>query len=89
MLKSTKHSLTNSGKELPSNYQQAVFWIDEQLAKPNQFNINLGGGIIVADLHKCLSVKKERLIHLSGYNQKIVFLQTKLIKDFLNETNRT
>jgi len=75
--------MTSSEKLLPSNYQQALSWINEQLAKPNQFNINLGGGIIVNDLHKCLDVKRERLLNLEGYNQKVVFLQTKIIKDFL------
>ena len=74
-------------KELPSNYQNAYNWIEEQLTKPNQFKINLGGGIIIIDLHKCLEVKRERLLNLDGYNQKIVFLQTKIIKDYLNETN--
>ena len=77
--------MTNSEKALPSNYQQALSWINSQLAKPNQFNINLGGGIIVNDLHKCLDIKRERLINLNGYNQKIVFLQTKIIKDYLQE----
>jgi hypothetical protein len=75
--------MTSSEKRLPSNYQQALYWLDEQLAKPNQFNINLGGGIIINDLHKCLEVKRERLLNLEGYNQKIVFLQTKLIKDYI------
>lgn len=75
--------MTSLEKHLPSNYQQAVSWIDEQLAKPNQFDINLGGGIIVNDLHKCLDIKKERLLNLDGYNQKVVFLQTKIIKDYL------
>lgn len=75
--------MTSSENHLPSNYQQALSWIDEQLAKPNEFDINLGGGIIVNDLHKCLDVKKERLLNLDGYNQKVVFLQTKIIKDYL------
>jgi hypothetical protein len=75
--------MTNSEKALPSNYQQALSWLDEQLAKPNQFDINLGDGIIINDLHKCLGVKRERLINLEGYNRKIVFLQTKLIKDHI------
>jgi hypothetical protein len=75
--------MTNLEKALPSNYQQALSWLDEQLTKPNQFDINLGGGIIINDLHKCLEVKRERLINLEGYNQKIVFLQTKLIKDHI------
>jgi hypothetical protein len=75
--------MTNSEKALPSNYQQALYWLDEQLAKPNQYDINLGDGIIINDLHKCLDVKRERLLNLEGYNQKIVFLQTKLIKDHL------
>jgi hypothetical protein len=75
--------MINSEKALPSNYQQALSWLDEQLAKPNQFNINLGDGIIINDLHKCLEVKRERLLNLEGYNRKIVFLQTKLIKDHI------
>ena len=75
--------MTSSEKHLPSNYQQALSWLNEQLAKPNQFEINLGDGIIINDLHKCLDVKRERLINLEGYNQKIVFLQTKLIKDHI------
>lgn len=70
-------------QELPKNYANALQWIVEQLTKPNQFNINLGGGIIVNDLHKCLQVKRERLLNLDGYNQKVVFLQTKMIKDYL------
>jgi len=78
--------MINSEKALPSNYQQALSWLDEQLAKPNQFNINLGDGIIINDLHKCLDVKRERLINLEGYNRKIVFLQTKIIKDYLLRT---
>lgn len=77
--------MINLEKALPSNYQQALSWLNEQLAKPNQFEINLGGGIIINDLHKCLEVKRERLINLEGYNRKIVFLQTKLIKDQINE----
>jgi hypothetical protein len=88
MLKSTSNNTISSEKLLPSNYQQALSWIDEQLTKPNQFNINLGGGIIIIDLHKCLEVKRERLLNLDGYNQKVVFLQTKIIKDHLKyETN--
>ena len=75
--------MINLEKALPSNYQQALYWLDEQLSKPNQFNINLGDGIIINDLHKCLEVKRERLINLEGYNRKIVFLQTKLIKDHI------
>lgn len=72
---------------LPANYQNAVEWINAQLIKQNLHNLNLGGGIIIDDLHKCLEVKRERLLNMVGYNQKIVFLQTKLIKDYLNETN--
>lgn len=83
MSKSISNNTISSEKHLPSNYQQAVSWIDEQLAKPNQFNINLGGGIVIIDLHKCLEVKKERLLHLEGYNQKLNFLQTKIIKDHI------
>jgi hypothetical protein len=75
--------MTSSEKRLPSNYQQALSWLDEQLSNPNQFEINLGGGIIINDLHKCLEVKRERLLNLEGYNQKIVFLQTKIIKDYI------
>jgi hypothetical protein len=77
--------MISSEKLLPSNYQQALSWINEQLAKPNQFNINLGGGIIINDLHKCLEVKRERLLNLEGYNQKVIFLQTKIIKDYLQK----
>jgi len=75
--------MTSLENHLPSNYQQALSWIDEQLAKPNQFNINLGEGVIVNDLHKCLDVKRERLLNLEAYNQKVVFLQTKIIKDYI------
>ena len=75
--------MTSSEKHLPSNYQQALSWLNEQLAKPNQFEINLGDGIIINDLHKCLDVKRERLLNLDGYNRKIVFLQTKIIKDYI------
>ena len=83
MSKSTSNNTISSEKLLRSNYQQALSWIDEQLTKPNQFNINLGGGIIILDLHKCLEVKRERLLNLDGYNRKIVFLQTKIIKDYI------
>ncbi len=79
--------MTNLERALQSNYQQALSLINSQLAKPNQFDVNLGGGIIINDLHKCLDIKRERLLNLDGYNQKIVFLQTKIIKDHLNETN--
>ena len=75
--------MTSSEKVLPSNYQAALSWLNEQLTKPNEFEINLGGGIIINDLHKCLEVKRERLLNLDGYNQKIIFLQTKLIKDHI------
>ena len=75
--------MTNLENRLPSNYQAALSWLNEQLAKPNQFDINIGGGIIINDLHKCLEIKRERLINLGGYNQKIVFLQSKMIKDYL------
>lgn len=87
MSKLISNNTTSLENHLPSNYQAALSWLNEQLTKPNQFNINLGGGIIINDLHKCLEVKRERLLHLEGYNQKIVFLQTKLIKDHINETN--
>jgi hypothetical protein len=79
--------MINSEKALPFNYQQALYWLNKELTKPNQFEINLGGGIIINDLHKCLITKRERLLNLDGYNQKIVFLQTKIIKDHINETN--
>lgn len=77
--------MISSEKVLPSNYQAALSWLNEQLTKPNQFNINLGVGIIINDLHKCLEVNKERLLNLDGYNQKVVFLQTKMIKDYLQK----
>ena len=85
MSKSISNNTTSSENHLPSNYQQALSWLDEQLAKPNQFEINLGGGTIINDLHKCLEVKRERLLNLEGYNQKVVFLQTKLIKDYITK----
>jgi hypothetical protein len=85
MSKSISNNTISSEKVLPSNYQQALSWLDEQLTKPNQFEINLGGGIIINDLHKCLDVKRERLLNLEGYNQKVVFLQTKLIKDYITK----
>lgn len=69
--------------ELPANYQAAIKWIDEQLAKPNVFDIDLANGVIVTDLHKSLTTKRQRILGMSNYNQKIVFLQTKLIKDKL------
>ncbi len=70
---------------LPSNYQNAIDWINQKLSEKNMHNIDMGNGEIILDLHKCLTIKKERMLNLSGYNQKIVFLQTKLIKDYLNE----
>jgi hypothetical protein len=85
MSKSISNNTISSEKHLPSNYLQALSWLDEQLVKPNQFEINLGGGIIINDLHKCLEVKRERLLNLQGYNQKVVFLQTKLIKDYITK----
>ena len=85
MSKSISNNTISLEKRLPSNYQQALSWLDEQLAKPNQFEINLGGGTIINDLHKCLEVKRERLLNLDGYNQKVVFLQTKLIKDYITK----
>jgi len=75
--------MTSSENHLPSNYQQAVSWIDEQLTKPNLYNLHISQGVIVNDLHKCLTTKRERLINLEGYNQKINFLQVKIIKDYL------
>jgi len=68
---------------LPANCQAAINWIDEQLTKPNVYDFNLGNGVVVNDLHKCLTTKRERILEMSNYNQKIVFLQTKLIKDKL------
>ena len=69
--------------ELPANYQAAIKWIDEQLAKPNVFDIDLGNGVIVTDLHKSLTTKRERILEMRNYNQKIVFLQTRVIKNKL------
>ena len=85
MSKSISNNTISLEKHLPSNYQQALSWLDDQLVKPNQFEINLGGGTIINDLHKCLEVKRERLLNLEGYNQKVVFLQTKLIKDYITK----
>lgn len=70
--------------ELRQNQLDAIKWVDKQLAKENLYDIKIGRGIIINDLHKCLITKKERLIHCNLNIKKIVFLQIKYIKDNLN-----
>jgi hypothetical protein len=71
--------------ELQSNYQKAVDWIDAQKVEPCT-EIDLGNGVFINDLAKCLQTNKERLLTCEGYLQKLSFLKVKMIKDKLNQT---
>jgi hypothetical protein len=70
--------------KIPSNYQNAIDWIDAQSIEPNT-ELNLGNGIIVNNLLLCLQTNRERLIHCTGWLQMLSFLKVKMIKDKLNQ----
>ena len=70
--------------ELQSNYKKAVEWIDAQKIEPDT-ELDLGNGIFINDLAKCLQTNKERLLTCDGYLQKISYLKVKMIKDKLNQ----
>ena len=71
--------------ELQSNYQNAIDWIDAQKIEPGT-ELDLGYGVFINDLAKCLQTNKERLLTCEGYLQKLSFLKVKMIKDKLNQT---
>jgi hypothetical protein len=71
--------------KIPSNYQNAIDWIDAQSIEPKT-ELNLGNGIIVNDLLLCLRTNRERLIHCEGRLQLLSFLKVKMIKDKLNQS---
>lgn len=71
--------------KIPSNYQKAIDWIEEQNVKPGT-ELDLGNGVFINDLAKCLQTNKERLLTCEGYLQKLSFLKVKMIKDKLNQT---
>lgn len=69
------------------NLEAALKWIDRMLKRDNQFEIQITPGVTINDLHKLLITKRERLQVYTGFNQKVVYLQTKLIKDAI-ESNK-
>lgn len=69
------------------NLQAALKWIDKMLKRDNQFEIQITPGVTINDLHKFLITKRERLQVYTGFNQKVVYLQTKLAKDAI-ESNK-
>ena len=71
--------------ELQSNYKKALDWIDSQKIEPGT-ELDLGYGVFINDLAKCLQTNKERLLTCEGYLQKLSFLKVKMIKDKLNQT---
>jgi hypothetical protein len=71
--------------KIQSNYQKAVDWIDAQKIEPGT-ELDLGYGVFINDLAKCLQTNKERLLTCEGYLQKLSFLKVKMIKDKLNKT---
>jgi hypothetical protein len=71
--------------KIPSNYQNAIDWIDAQSVEPKT-ELDLGNGIIVNDLLLCLRTNRERLIHCEGRLQLLSFLKVKMIKDKLNQS---
>jgi len=71
--------------KIPSNYQKAIDWIDAQKIEPGT-ELDLGYGVFINDLAKCLQTNKERLLTCEGYLQKLSFLKVKMIKDKLNQT---
>lgn len=70
--------------KIPSNYQKALDWIDAMNIAPGT-ELNLGDGVFINDLAKCLQTNKERLLTCDGYLQKISYLKVKMIKDKLNQ----
>jgi len=68
------------------NLEAALKWIEKMLKRDNQFNIEVTPGVTVNDLHKLLIIKRERLQLYTGFNQKVVYLQTKLIKDAIESS---
>lgn len=70
--------------ELQSNYKKALDWIDAQKIEPGA-ELDLGSGVFINDLAKCLQTNKERLLTCEGYLQKLSFLKVKMIKDKLNQ----
>ena len=70
--------------KIPSNYQKALDWIDAMNIAPGTV-LNLGDGVFINDLAKCLQTNKERLLTCDGYLQKISYLKVKMIKDKLNQ----
>ena len=71
--------------KIQSNYQNAIDWIDAQNLKTG-IELDLGNGVFINDLAKCLQTNKERLLTCEGYLQKLSFLKVKMIKDKLNQT---
>lgn len=70
--------------KIPSNYQKAVDWIDEQSVEPGT-ELDLGNGVFVNDLALCLRTNRERLLTCEGWLQMLSFLKIKMIKDKLNQ----
>jgi hypothetical protein len=70
--------------KIPSNYQKAIDWIDEQNVEPST-ELDLGNGVFVNDLALCLRTNRQRLLSCEGYLQKLSFLKVKMIKDKLNQ----
>jgi hypothetical protein len=70
--------------KIPSNYQNAIDWIDEQNVESGT-NLDLGNGVFVNDLALCLRTNRQRLLSCEGYLQKLSFLKVKMIKDKLNQ----
>jgi hypothetical protein len=71
--------------KIPSNYQNAIDWIDAQIIEPKT-ELDLGKGIFINDLAKSLQTNRERLIHCEGRLQLLSFLKVKMIKDKLNQS---
>ena len=70
--------------ELQSNYKKALEWIDAQDIQVG-IDLDLGNGVFINDLNKCLQTNKERLLNCEGYIQKLSYLKIKMIKDKLNQ----
>jgi hypothetical protein len=70
--------------KIPSNYQNAIDWIDAQKVE-SDIELDLGNGVFINDLLLCLQTNRKRLIHCDGYLQLLSFLKVKMIKDKLNQ----